>query len=198
MASIDLEEPPTEAFGRDETARRRRLRIASRVVFVCGMLLALDAGGEIHVALLHPGAVGPGMALHLAGELAATVALGWAFVLLRAELRLAEAEIRAGRSRLDALRGAFDSLMHARFDAWGLSAAERDIALLTVRGLRIAEIAAARGVREGTVKSQLSAIFHKSGVRTRTEFVAQFIDEFLDHAARDAARAGPAPPPARS
>lgn len=167
--------------------RRRRLGVAIWLVFGCGMLLALDAGGEIHVALLHPGALGFGAGLHLAGELAATVGLGWSFVLLRAELRRAEAEAAADRARLGALRGAFDRLMHDRFEAWGLSAAESDIALLTVRGLRIAEIAQARGVREGTVKSQLSTIFRKSGVHTRTEFVALFIDEFLDHAGRDGA-----------
>jgi DNA-binding CsgD family transcriptional regulator len=160
-------------------------RLASWLVFGCGMVLAFDLGGELHVALLNPAGLGPAMFLHLVGEATAAAGLGWAYGLLRAELRRAQSEAEADRARLIALRGAFDRLMEERFDAWELSAAERDVALLTVRGLRISEIAAARGVREGTVKSQLSLIFRKSGVRTRTEFVAMFIDEFLDHAARE-------------
>lgn len=90
-----------------------------------------------------------------------------------------------GQRTLSALRGQFDGLLNAKFDEWGLSAAERDVALLSFRGLRIAEIAEARGTREGTVKAQLSAIFHKAGVRTKAEFMAQFMDVFLDFAADD-------------
>ncbi|TCO69391.1 hypothetical protein EV655_11520 [Rhodovulum euryhalinum] len=37
-----------------------------------------------------------------------------------------------------------------------------------------------RGTREGTVKAQMSAILHKSGVKTRAEFLALFMDEFID------------------
>ncbi|WP_461307988.1 helix-turn-helix transcriptional regulator [Albidovulum sp.] len=187
MTTASLDPPLGRATRSPGAMRRRRLGAAIWLVFGCGVLLALDVGGEIHVALLHPGAIGLGMGLHLIGEMAATVGLGVAFVLLRAELRRATAEAEADRARLGALRGAFDRLMHDRFEAWGLSAAESDIALLTVRGPRISAIAEARGVREGTVKSQLSTIFRKSGVHTRTEFVALFIDEFLDHAGQDGA-----------
>lgn len=79
-----------------------------------------------------------------------------------------------------AFRAHFDDLISARFDEWGLSAAERDVALLSLRGLRIAEIAKARGTRDGTIKAQISAAFHKAGVGTRAEFLALFMDEFLD------------------
>lgn len=71
-------------------------------------------------------------------------------------------------------------MLHRRFADWGLSPAERDVALLTVRGLKIADIARLRKSQQGTIKSQLSMIFRKSGVSNRTEFVASFIDELLD------------------
>lgn len=103
---------------------------------------------------------------------------------------------------LAALRACFDDLVKARFDQWALSQAERDVALLAFRGLRISEIAELRGTREGTVKAQLSSVFHKAGVTTRAEFLALFMGEFLDFGvastvaplAEDKVNPGAAPP----
>lgn len=97
--------------------------------------------------------------------------------------RFGDSEHRA----LVALRSSFDDEIAARFDAWGLSAAERDVALLSFRGLRIAEIAEARGTRSGTVKAQLSSVFHKAGVSTKSELLAVFMDLFLDVSSEDVA-----------
>ncbi len=81
---------------------------------------------------------------------------------------------------LEALRSQFDALIQQRFDDWGLSSAERDVALLSFRGLKVSEIAEARGTRDGTVKAQLSAVFHKAGVSSKSELLAVFMDQFLD------------------
>jgi len=81
---------------------------------------------------------------------------------------------------LSALRACFDDLVQARFEEWSLSQAERDVALLAFRGLRISEIAALRGTREGTVKAQMSRVMQKAGVGTRAEFLALFMDEFIE------------------
>ncbi|MCL4187351.1 MAG: helix-turn-helix transcriptional regulator [Rhodobacteraceae bacterium] len=159
------------------------LRRIAGLVLVCGAILVVDVGGEIHAALIRPERRSLMNLLHLASELAATVALGWAFVLSRRALRRLHGALVTESERLRALRGEFDRLMQARFAGWGLSPAEADIALLSVRGLKIAEIAALRQTREGTIKAQLSSIFRKSGAASRTEFVARFVDEFLDHAA---------------
>jgi len=86
---------------------------------------------------------------------------------------------------LVALRSRFDDEITTRFDAWGLSAAECDVALLSFRGLRIAEIAEARGTRAGTVKAQLSSVLHKAGVGTKAELMAVFMDLFLDISSED-------------
>lgn len=156
------------------------MRLASGLLFLCGMILGFDVGGELHGALLYPRSVSAVVWAHLALEITASAGLGWAFLLTRRELRATRTELRADRDRLGALRGEFDRFLSERFRLWGLSPAERDVALLTIRGLKIAEIAGVRNAHVGTVKSQLSAIFRKSGVSTRTGFVAQFIDEFLD------------------
>lgn len=166
------------------------LRRIAGVVLLCGAILVVDVGGEIHAAIIRPERRTPMNLLHLATELAATAALGWAFALSRRALRRLHGALASESERLRALRGEFDALMRARFAGWGLSPAEADIALLSVRGLKIAEIAALRQTREGTIKAQLSSIFRKSGAASRTDFVARFVDDFLDHAA--------GPPPAAS
>lgn len=160
------------------------MRVASALIFVCGMTLCFDLGGELHGLLRYPASASKLMMFHLSTELLATAGLGWAFVLVRAELRRAALRGKADAERLHLLRRDFDRLLRERFTEWSLSAAESDVALLTIRGLKIAEIAEMRGSQTGTVKAQLSAILRKSACRTRTEFVARFIDEFLDQSSR--------------
>lgn len=84
------------------------------------------------------------------------------------------------RQNLHALRQDFDSILQARFDAGHLTPAQRDVALLCVRGPRISEIARLRGSAEGTVKAHMAASFRAAGVRTRSGLIAVFMNDFLD------------------
>ena len=90
--------------------------------------------------------------------------------------------------KLRALRGDFDRILNDRFDRWGLTKAQRDVALLTLRGLRLSEIAQHRGSAEGTIKAHLGAVFRAADVRTRAELVGLFMEDFLDFAAIPAPR----------
>jgi len=173
---------------------RKGMRWTSILLFLSGMILFFDLGGELHAFISYPDSVSGQMLLHLAAEITATLGLGMAFALIRADLRRSKADQQADRERLSAIRADFDRMMRRRFTDWGLSPAERDVALLTVRGLKIADIAEMRGAHQGTIKSQLSTIFRKSGVSNRTEFVASFIDELLDLAASDASSPNQPPP----
>ncbi|MFN4203311.1 MAG: helix-turn-helix transcriptional regulator [Tabrizicola sp.] len=147
------------------------------------MALCIDLGGELHGFFLYSSSFS-GIALaHLVIEFVATLGLGLAFVLIRSDMRRIAAEGQADRERLMSIRSDFDRLLTLKFREWGLSRAETDVALLTVRGLKIAEIARLRSAQAGTVKSQLSSIFRKSGYSTRTELVAGLFDELLDLAA---------------
>lgn len=80
---------------------------------------------------------------------------------------------------LRAARGEFFAMLDLQFDQWELSNAERDIALLTVKGLSVADIAMLRGTSEGTVKSQNNAIYRKADVKSRTQLLGALIDELL-------------------
>jgi DNA-binding CsgD family transcriptional regulator len=75
-----------------------------------------------------------------------------------------------------ALQGVIDS----HFDEWKLTASERDVAGLMVKGLSISEIAGVRGSAEGTVKAHLNAIYRKANARNRAEVLSHIMDTLID------------------
>lgn len=81
--------------------------------------------------------------------------------------------------QLRAASGAFQEVLDAHFERWKLTSAERDVALLALKGLSIAEIAAVRQSRDGTIKPQCSAIYRKAGVSGRPQLISLFIEELL-------------------
>lgn len=101
------------------------------------------------------------------------VVLGWI-----AFRRTLDRSARAER-RLRAASGAFLELLNEHFDDWGLTPAERDVALFSVKGLSTAEIAAVRQTSEGTVKAQTNAIYRKAGVSGRPQLLSLFIDDLM-------------------
>lgn len=124
--------------------------------------------------------------MHLLSELAVMGLLVFGFALSRMAMSALRQQRDALSSNLRSLRGEFDVLLQARFARWNLTPAQRDVALLTLRGLRIAEIARLRGSAEGTVKAHLGAVFRAAGVGTRNELQGLFMEEFLDFGAVDA------------
>ncbi len=82
-------------------------------------------------------------------------------------------------SQLRAASGAFTEIVNEHFDSWALSEAERDVALLLIKGLSIAEIAGLRETKDGTIKAQSNAIYRKSGVAGRAQLVSLFIEELM-------------------
>lgn len=58
-------------------------------------------------------------------------------------------------------------------EAFGLTGAEADVAAALISGRTRVAIAKARGVSEGTVRSQIKAIFVKTGVRREIELAAR-------------------------
>ena len=84
--------------------------------------------------------------------------------------------------QLRQVSGAFMELMQARFRDWGLTSAERDVALFAIKGLSTHEIAVLRGTAEGTVKAQTNAIYRKSGVTGRPQLLSLFIEDLMDEA----------------
>ena len=93
--------------------------------------------------------------------------------------RLAASNTRYLVKQLDAARGAFQSGIDGYFEQWGLSEAEKDIALLTIKGMTISEIAEIRQTKQSTIKTQSSAIYKKAGVSSRAQLISSLIEELL-------------------
>ena len=71
--------------------------------------------------------------------------------------------------------------MPGRFccDRWSLTPAERDVALLQLKGLRHKEIADLRKTSERTVRQQALAVYRKSGLNGRNDLAAFFLEDLL-------------------
>lgn len=66
-----------------------------------------------------------------------------------------------------------------QFNLWSFSKAEKEIALLLIKGLAMKEIADIRGSTESTVRQQASQIYKKSSLNGRMELSAFFLDDLL-------------------
>ncbi|MBK8457099.1 MAG: helix-turn-helix transcriptional regulator [Phyllobacteriaceae bacterium] len=164
---------------------RRFLQAVSAIQVFCGTAFTIDIVYESHIEFFNQRPLSPVEAIHLGVETLAVILLFYGFYASQRQLRRLCSKGEEKARLLAGLRGHFDEIIDERFADWGLSAAERDIALLSLRGLSIGEIARLRDTRDGTVKAQLSAVYRKSGVAGRPELLALFMDEFLDYGAGD-------------
>lgn len=79
------------------------------------------------------------------------------------------------RSHLDGLGAAIET----QFSRWNLTEAEREVALLLLKGLSHQEVAAVRAVSERTVREQARSIYSKAGLTGRTALSAFFLEDLL-------------------
>jgi DNA-binding CsgD family transcriptional regulator len=77
-----------------------------------------------------------------------------------------------------ALHGLGEAVVR-QFDRWELSPAEREVAVLLLKGLRHKEIGGLRGTSERTVRQQAFSVYRKAGLTSRTELAAFFLDAAL-------------------
>ena len=89
-------------------------------------------------------------------------------------------EGREAQEKLARAKSAFVDLVEQRFADWALSPAERDVALFSIKGMSVAEIAALRGTSEGTIKAQAAAVYRKAGVGNRHQLLSLFIEDLFD------------------
>jgi len=67
--------------------------------------------------------------------------------------------------------------INAQLAAWRLTASEAEIALLLLKGLSHRDIAGLRATSEATVRQQARSIYQKSGLASRAELAAYFLDD---------------------
>ncbi|UWQ20869.1 hypothetical protein [Jannaschia sp. W003] len=156
----------------------RRLAIAALLVLqaLCAAFFLFDVVTSIFGLLDRP----LDWQLRELIEIGAAVGLVLGTALGALALRRSEERRRHVEDRLRVASGAFAELLEARFAEWGLTPAERDVALFSIKGLGPAEIAAIRGTSGGTVKAQSAAVYRKAGVSGRGQLLSHFVEELME------------------
>lgn len=162
----------------------RRLGIAVGLFVAIAILIGLDLASDAATGvdrghLLLEGLV---MALSVAGV--GALWRGRRAAEARAErlgVDLEAAREEASRFRNEA-REALEGLGEAidrQFARWQLTPAEREVGLLLLKGLSHREVADVRSTSEPTVRQQALMVYRKSGLRSRTELSAFFLEDLL-------------------
>lgn len=172
------------------------------------VILSLFLAGDLAADVVD--GVGP---MHLTIEVAAVLVallgiVGTAKQLRRALRQAGELErdlegtrvqLERSRCEAEALLRRVGKAIDGHLASWALTHAEREVALLILKGLSYKEIAAARGTTERTVRHQALGIYRKAGVTSRAEMAAFFLQDMLapapvPPAAREPSRTSPEPP----
>jgi DNA-binding CsgD family transcriptional regulator len=160
------------------TAAVKQGRLGLSVLLGLQIVCALFFLADVTYDLLGLGEfLGPGH--HLYVEMAIVVGLVFGIVFVSLEINRVLQRQQRMEDQLKAASGAFAEVLAQHFEHWALTPAERDVALFTIKGLSISEIARVRQTREGTIKAQCNAIYRKAGVSGRTQLLSLFIDQLM-------------------
>ena len=154
-----------------------------------GLLAAIDLVGDVDEGVSIAHVLTEATVILIA--LAASVALIRGLLARTRELdrRLASSNAAAQQWR-DEAQGLLHGLgasIDRQFGRWRLSAAEKETALLLLKGLAHKDIARLRGISEATARQQATAVYRKAGVAGRNDLAAFFLEDLAlpAHAAMD-------------
>jgi DNA-binding CsgD family transcriptional regulator len=168
------------------TPLRRTLPIALFVTI--GALIALDlvtdAREGTSVGHLLVEATVLALALAGAGVLGGAAlrerrAMARALVSATTEARAWQGEAARWRSEASSALQGLGEAIERQFDRWQLSAAEREVAMLLLKGLSLQEVAEVRQTSERTTRQQAQAVYKKAGLAGRAELSAFFLEDLL-------------------
>jgi len=94
-------------------------------------------------------------------------------------LKVTEAEAIRWRTEARDLLTGLGSALDRQFERWALSPAEKEVALLLLKGLSHKEIAEVRSITEATTRQQARAIYRKAGLSGRNDLAAFFLEDLL-------------------
>lgn len=95
------------------------------------------------------------------------------------DLEVARIEGRHWRSQAQAHLKGLGEAVSAQFSQWKLTTAEREVALLLLKGLSSKEISTIRTTSERTVREQARSIYQKAGLNGRAALSAYFLEDLL-------------------
>ena len=77
------------------------------------------------------------------------------------------------------VRTSLSNVINQQFTDWQLTASEKEVGRLLLKGLSLKEIAAIRNTLEKTVRQQASSIYKKADLSGRHAFSAWFMEDIL-------------------
>jgi len=95
------------------------------------------------------------------------------------DLAIARAEGFSWRTKVQAHLAGLKREMDQQLRDWGITEAERDVAMLILKGLSHKEIATLRNTSDATVRQQAQSIYRKAGLPGKTAFSAYFLEDLL-------------------
>ena len=184
---MELPSPSASDAGSEQALFRRLIALFGLVaILAIGDLLADSDGGSSFGHLVTEGSivVAGGLGILAAARHIRRVraAESQALAEVRSlDERLAATRIQAERWLRETreLRQGLGLAIDRQLDAWALTRAEKEIALLLLKGLSHKQVAAARSVGETTVRQQARAIYHKANVDGRHDLAAYFLEGLL-------------------
>lgn len=132
----------------------------------------------------------PGLGILVVGVLMLAGPISW-YAWRRANRTSRQREIEVGdlrrelgrmthaQERAESLIKGLGDTIDRQFTAWSLTSAEREVALLLLKGLKHKEIAELRRTTERTVRQQALAIYRKANLDGRTDLSAYFLEDIL-------------------
>lgn len=163
---------PTAPTRKTGPAPRRAGLLAALVAVqaVCAVFFVADVTADF---------TWDGADAHTAFEAVIAVALALGVVFGALEIRRTLDRIRRAETALSIASGALAEVIETYFDRWGLTVSEANVALLTIKGFEVAEIAELRGASASTVRVQLAKVYAKAGVASRTQLLSLFIEDLM-------------------
>lgn len=83
------------------------------------------------------------------------------------------------RSEADGLLKGLGAQIDGQFSKWNLTHAEKEVALLLLKGFSHREIAELRRVTEATARQQARSIYNKAGVTGRHDLAGFFLEDLM-------------------
>jgi DNA-binding CsgD family transcriptional regulator len=98
---------------------------------------------------------------------------------LAEQLDVTRAEANRWRDEARDLMNGLAIALERQFDRWSLSPAEKEVALLLLKGLSHKDIAEVRSVTEATARQQARSIYKKAGLSGRHDLAAFFLEDLM-------------------
>jgi DNA-binding CsgD family transcriptional regulator len=167
-----------------DEAGARRNPVPSLIMAVVAALATADVVDDMHSGgeLLH-------MALEvliIAAAAVGAVVLWFQLVRARSTNRVLRADLTKARAEMQRFQAESQDLMRGlgeaidrQFTRWQLSPAEREVALLLLKGLSHKDVADVRTTSERTVRQQALSVYRKAGLSGRAELAAFFLEDLL-------------------